>query len=122
MVCFSKDALDFLQELQHNNNKKWFDAQKTRYEESVRQPMIVLASEMISRMKEIDPEISMEPHDALFQMGRDVRLSLDKSPYKTHVGLLIARKGADGYAHPGLYVQVAANGFGVASGFHALEP
>lgn len=117
-----KDALDFLAELQDNNNRKWFTANRERYEASVHMPMKALAAEMIARMKEIDPEISMDPHEALFQMGRDTRLSIDKSPYKSHAGLLIARKGADSYAHPGLYVQVSPRGFGVASGFHALEP
>lgn len=122
MAWFEKDALSFLQELELNNNRKWFEANRPRYERQLREPMVALASEMIERMKKIDPEISMTAEEALFQMGRDVRLTLDKSPYKTHVGLLIARKGTDSFAHPGLYVQVAANGFGIASGFHALEP
>ena len=122
VACFTKDALAYLQELQLNNNKKWFDANRPRYEESIRKPMLALAATMIERMKKIDPLISLSPEDALFQMGRDVRLSIDKSPYKTHVGMLIGRKGPDSFAHPGLYVQVAPSGLGIASGFHALEP
>jgi uncharacterized protein (TIGR02453 family) len=121
-VCFTKDALAYLQELQQNNNKKWFEANRLRYEESLRKPMLSLAATMIERMKRIDPLIDQTPEDALFQMGRDVRLSIDKSPYKTHVGMLICRKGPDSFAHPGLYVQVAPTGLGIASGFHALEP
>lgn len=122
MAWFSKDALDYLQELQQNNNRKWFELNRARYEEQLRTPMVALATEMIKRMQVIDPQIKMLPDEALFQMGRDVRLTIDKSPYKTHAGLLIARKGSDSFAHPGVYVQLSANGFGIASGFHALEP
>ncbi len=118
---FDEEALAFLQELRENNNRKWFQANYSRYEESLRLPMLNLSATMIEQMKKIDPLIDIQPEDALFQMGRDIRFSMDKSPYKTHVGLLIARKGADSFAHPGLYVQVAASGFGIASGFHSLE-
>jgi uncharacterized protein (TIGR02453 family) len=122
MVWFEKDTLEFLRELQQNNNRKWFEANRPRYEGFVRQPMLRFAAEMIARMREVDPMISMHPEQALFQPSRDTRLSYDKSPYKTHAGLLIARTGPGSFAHPGLYIQLAGNSFGVASGFHALEP
>src|SRR5688500_12563186 len=72
-------------------------------------------------MQVIDSGIKMLPHEALFKIGRDARLSYDKSPYKTHVGLLIGRRGSTQVSHPGLYVQITAKALGVASGFHALE-
>lgn len=121
-IWFTQDILDYLKDLGENNNSKWFTANRERYEKSVNEPMKALAAELIPMMREIDPEITMQPHEALFKMGRDTRLSYDKSPYKTHVGMLISRQGAKQNTHPGLYVQIAAKGFGVASGFHALEP
>ena len=38
MAFFTKDFLDFFIELAPNNNKDWFDANRKRYEKSVKQP------------------------------------------------------------------------------------
>ena len=119
---FKREALDFLAELELNNNRKWFLANRERYEEFIHVPMRALAEELIPRMQKHDSEIRINPDEALFAIGRDTHASPDKSPYKTHVGLLIARQGPTGYAHPGLYVQISNRAFAVASGFHALEP
>lgn len=119
---FTSDILEFLSDLGQNNNPKWFAANKPRYESSVWEPMKALAAELIPRMAEIDPEVSRDPIEALFRLNRDTRNSYDKSPYKTHAGILISRRGETRAAHPGLYVQISAQSFGIASGFHALSP
>lgn len=120
-VWFTSDILEFFKELTENNNSKWFNANRERYEACVVEPMKALAAELIPLMQQVDPGIKMEPHEALFKIGRDSRLSYDKSPYKTHVGLLIGRRGATQVSHPGLYVQITEKALGVASGFHSLE-
>lgn len=121
IVWFTNDILEFFSELSENNNPKWFNLNRERYDKFVVEPMKALAAELIPLMQIIDPGIKMLPHEALFKIGRDSRLSYDKSPYKTHVGLLIGRRGATQTSHPGLYVQITAKSLGVASGFHALE-
>lgn len=35
---FTPDTLKFLKELEANNNKPWFDANKKRFQESVQEP------------------------------------------------------------------------------------
>jgi len=38
MSFFTEDYLLFFQELAANNNKEWFDANRKRYEKSVKEP------------------------------------------------------------------------------------
>ena len=50
MTFFNKDFLDFFIELAPNNNKDWFDANRERYENNVREPFkkFVSTGEIIS--------------------------------------------------------------------------
>lgn len=121
MNLLTQDSIDFFRELELNNNREWFNANKKRYEASVKKPMEVLAEQLIQRMKQLDPEISMLPKDALFRIHRDTRFSKDKTPYKDHAGMLITSKGKQEFSTPGLYVHLGTRSFGVASGCYHLS-
>lgn len=122
MPWFTQDAIDFFRELELNNNKPWFEANKKRYEASVKKPMEAFAGHMIERMKKFDPEIAMTPKDAVFRIYKDVRFSKDKTPYKTNAGAHISRGGRKGFSTPGLYFHFDPRVMGVASGYYMLEP
>ncbi len=87
MAWFKAEVRDFFLELELNNNREWFEKNKKRFETKVRAPMEAFAAEMIGRMQQIDPQISVTPKDAIFRIYRDIRFSKDKSPYKTNLGL-----------------------------------
>lgn len=40
MGYFGDDTFAFLRELKRNNNREWFNANKDRYEESVKEPFL----------------------------------------------------------------------------------
>ena len=122
MAWLTQDASDFFAELELNNDRDWFAANKKRYEASVKAPLLTLAEEMIQRLKELDPKITMEPKDAVFRIYRDTRFSKDKAPYKTNAGLSVSSGGKTGNGRPGLYMHVDARTLGVASGHYFLEP
>jgi len=122
MAWLTKDAIDFLAELELNNDREWFNANKKRYEASVKGPMEALAGEIISRMKNFDPAIDMLPRNAVFRIYRDTRFSKDKTPYKTNAGLSVSSGGKTGHGKPGVYVHLDARSFGIASGHYFLEP
>ncbi|MCB0737646.1 MAG: DUF2461 family protein, partial [Bacteroidetes bacterium] len=48
-----KNTLQFLKEIKNNNNKPWFDENKPRYEESLKE-MQVLASNLLDKMNQHD--------------------------------------------------------------------
>jgi uncharacterized protein (TIGR02453 family) len=94
MAFFEKDFLDFFIELAPNNNKDWFDLNRERYANSVREPFKKFVAHMIEKMSKNMPELKeLEPKDCTFRINRDIRFSKDKTPYKLRVSALITPGG-----------------------------
>ncbi len=77
-----------------NNNKLWFEANRSIYETSVKQPfarLIVDVSAELAR-RGLPPE--SDPKRSSLRIHRDTRFSGDKSPYKTQVGAAWHRQGS----------------------------
>lgn len=86
-------VMQFLKDLEKNNNKEWFHSHKAEYEAS-RNKILFLTELLINEIRKFDSEIPvMDPKDCMFRIFRDVRFSADKSPYKTHFGSYIAKGG-----------------------------
>jgi uncharacterized protein (TIGR02453 family) len=110
----------FLRELERNNNKAWFDANKARYQEAVAAPALRFAESLGERIRMFSPHIRAEPRigGSVFRIQRDVRFSKDKSPYKTHIGIRLRDERFHHGAKcegPLYYVELGAGGarFGV---------
>lgn len=88
-----QEVLNFLSELKENNNKEWFDQNRSRYEAS-RKKVLFLTELIIHEVAKFDPEIGIQdPKDCVFRIFRDVRFATDKTPYKTNMGSFIAKGG-----------------------------
>ena len=86
-----KEVLQFLQELSENNNKPWFEANKKRYLEA-KAKMEQLAVELVAAIRRFDDTIGpLSPKDCTWRIYRDVRFSKDKRPYKTQMGVFVAK-------------------------------
>ena len=83
-MTFSVQSVSYLRDLSRNNAKPWFEANRHRYEEFVRQPLRDLIEEMDVRLARLAPEIVGDVKRSPFRIYRDIRFSADKSPYKTH--------------------------------------
>ena len=100
-----QEVLNFLSELKGNNNKGWFDQNRSRYEAS-RKKVLFLTELIIHEVAKFDPEIGIQdPKDCVFRIFRDVRFSTDKTPYKTNMGSFIA-KGGRKSASAGYYIHI----------------
>ena len=106
---FSPKLFKFLRDLGANNNREWFQANKDRYEDDLREPAQAFISDFGPRLKKISPHFRADPRKAggsLFRIHRDVRFSKDKSPYKTNTGIQFRHKaGKDAHA-PGFYLHL----------------
>jgi uncharacterized protein (TIGR02453 family) len=88
-----KKILQFLDSLNKNNNKEWFQSNRKLYEEC-RDKMLFYTEVFINEIRKFDDTIPiLDPKDCLFRIFRDVRFSNDKRPYKTNMGSFIARGG-----------------------------
>lgn len=84
-----KELLEFLTKLKKNNNREWFQENKEQYRQ-VQTLTMEIAEKLLNNMAGFEPEISrLTPTDCTYRIYRDVRFSIDKSPYKTHIGIFI---------------------------------
>ena len=88
-----QSVLSFIQELTENNNRDWFNANKSRYQESL-EIFRGFAGELLKGITSFDPSVGdLLPKDTIFRIYKDVRFSKDKLPYKTHFGCWMAKGG-----------------------------
>ncbi|MBI5430479.1 MAG: DUF2461 domain-containing protein [Nitrosomonadales bacterium] len=109
---FTQATLKFLDELENNNNRAWFEDNKPRYESLVREPALEFIGAMDPVLKTFAPHFRAEPRKvggSLMRVFRDTRFSRDKTPYKTNIGIQFRHElGKDVHA-PGFYVHVATD-------------
>lgn len=87
---FTPASFGFLRELKKNNDRKWFQANKARYEEVVQGPAVRFIRDATVRLQKISPHHVGDPRPfggSMTRIYRDIRFSPDKSPYKTHIGI-----------------------------------
>ncbi len=121
MAMFTKDFIDFFKELSQNNNKKWFDQNRKRYEDSVKAPFYSFVEGMIKKIQADDPKVKITPEESIFRINRDIRFSKDKTPYKTQMSALISRTGKKDKGFPGIYFSMDAENIMIYGGAHILE-
>jgi uncharacterized protein (TIGR02453 family) len=95
------EAIDFLRELEDNNDREWFRANRARYESDLMAPARALA-EKLSKLG--------EPH--FFRPYRDTRFR-PGPPIKEQLGVAIGHAGAGGY-----YFELSLDGLFVGAGMH----
>jgi uncharacterized protein (TIGR02453 family) len=79
----SDESYRFMADLYENNNKQWFDANRKRYEQHVRNPMKALAEDLEDPVSLLLPEFSGKAK--ISRINNDIRFSPNKPPYKEHV-------------------------------------
>ena len=85
--------LAFLRTLAQNNNRDWFNTNKSTYQESL-EYFRQFAGKLLTGISSFDPSLgNLEPKDTIFRIYKDVRFSKDKSPYKTHFGCWMTKGG-----------------------------
>ena len=103
------EIIAFLQELQQNNNREWFMANKARYT-ALQARFNSFVEELIGEISRFDDSVTgLTAKDCTYRIYRDVRFSSDKSPYKCHFGAFIA-KGGKKSGHSGYYFHISTGG------------
>ena len=101
----TNNTLVFLKELSKNNNKEWFEKNRTRYVSSQSEVKQLVAL-WITQYGKIDGSIAhLEPQKCIFRINRDFRFSANKNPYKTNLGAYLT-KGAKQANLAGYYLHI----------------
>jgi len=119
----TQHLVTFLETLNINNNKVWFDAHRSEYE-NLRNEFAELLEDVIEHAAgEFDVALAgLNAKRCLFRINRDTRFSANKEPYKTNfAALLPIQTGMS--VRAGYYVNIDAEGDLVTgAGVHGLEP
>jgi uncharacterized protein (TIGR02453 family) len=123
---FTPELFKFLAELQENNNREWFAANKQRYEQHARDPFLRFIADFAPMLQEISPHFVADPSPtggSLFRIYRDTRFSADKSPYKTHMAAHFSHANSSKeVSAPGYYVSLSAEGCYGGAGLWRPDP
>lgn len=106
---FTPKVFQFLRELEANNEKSWWEDNKDRYVETIREPALEFIADFGVRLQEISPHFSADARTvggSLMRPYRDMRFTSNDIPYKTNVGIQFRHAvGKDVHA-PGFYLHL----------------
>lgn len=123
---FPPEGLRFLSELAANNNREWYEEHKQDYRRYVVEPALIFVEILGQRLQqEISSGIIYDTRTngsgSLMRIHRDTRFSEDKTPYKTHVGLMFWEGPAKKLENPGFMLHLDPTGGEVYGGVYMFS-
>jgi uncharacterized protein (TIGR02453 family) len=122
-MFFSPASIDFLSQIRENNNKVWFEAHRHEYEELILNPSRAFVQEMGEHLQALVPNIKAIPkiNASLFRIFRDIRLSKDKTPLKSRIGIVFWRGSGRRLQSASFYIHFSPDELLVASGIRGFS-
>jgi uncharacterized protein (TIGR02453 family) len=123
--ALAKRGFDFLRELGRHNERAWFEANKQRYLDDVRDPLLRFVAAAGPRLAKISRHVVADPRPvggSLFRIHRDVRFSKDKRPYKTHPALAFRHAEGRETPAPGFYLHLGPGDVFAGAGLWRAPP
>jgi uncharacterized protein (TIGR02453 family) len=121
----TRQLFGFLGELARHNDRDWFNANKDRYLDEVRDPLLAFVAAIAPGLRAISPHLRADPRPSggsLLRIYRDTRFSRDKKPYKTHAGLSFSLGDRLSGEAPGYYLHLEPGMMFMAAGLWRPSP
>lgn len=116
-----KKLLTFLKQLEKNNHKEWFDANRTTYEQ-LRKDWLEFVALILQEVSKFEPAAKdLDPKKCIFRINRDIRFSKNKAPYKTNFGLQINPLKSSGDFN-GYYLHIEPGNCFISGGSYMPQP
>ena len=110
------DTLSFFDDLMVNNNRDWFNDNKSRWT-AIRDQFVELTQALIDVMTPLDPALgNLQAKQCVYRIYRDLRFTTDKRPYKTHIACFLPVGGDRTQCVPGYYLQLGQGDYGLEGG------
>jgi uncharacterized protein (TIGR02453 family) len=120
LPMIDKRVLKFLSLLEKNNDRSWFEAHRTDYE-NARADFLAFVEKLIPAIGAFDPSIEGQlAKNCVFRINRDVRFSKNKSPYKNNMSAYFNKDGKKGDG-AGYYIHVQPGKSFMAAGIWQPE-
>lgn len=82
----TQHTLQFLENISQNNNREWFHSNKKNYEK-VKVEFETFCQEILDNLTIFQEDLAnTTAKSCILRINRDIRFSLDKSPYKKYLG------------------------------------
>jgi uncharacterized protein (TIGR02453 family) len=103
------EGIAFFDELREHNQREWFQANRARYENELRDPFLDLIAGLQAPLKRISPGFIVDPRPSggsMMRIYRDIRFAREKRPYNTALAAHFwYAKGKEG-ATPAYYLRI----------------
>lgn len=117
--AINKSTLDFLRSLSKNNNRDWFNSNKSRYHDAL-ENMVTFCDALIEKMNQHDQIETPSGKKVLYRIYNDIRFSKDDTPYNPRfAGHLKRRKPA---LRGGYYLWIIPGASRIGCGFTYPNP
>lgn len=122
-TAFPRTVCGFLRDLQVNNQRDWFEANRTRYESEWLEPAKAYVEGIAGWMQTLDPPHKGEAkvNGSIRRINRDVRFSKDKTPYDPRLHLVFWT-GDHPNRSPGIHIVLHPDRLGLGAGHWAMGP
>jgi uncharacterized protein (TIGR02453 family) len=124
-AIITRELFKFFGELENNNERAWFLANKQRFEDVVRDPFLDFIESLAPGLHKIDADVEVDSRPvggSMMRIYRDIRFSRDKTPYKTRIVARFAVWSGKDRPMPGYYVSFGVAGSRVAAGIWRPDP
>ncbi len=120
---FPKEGLVLLSEIEKNNTKEWFEANRERHTRYIVRPNQAFVEEMGEHLQILVPTIHAIPkvNKSLFKIYRDSRFH-PSDPIKTRIGLLFWQGGGHRMQSSSFYMHYAPHELFWAAGIRNFKP
>ncbi len=119
---FTGEIFEYLKDLEQNNNREWFAANKDRLQ-PVRSQFESFFDDLIQKIYKFDESIGRQTAaKCMYRMHRDTRFSKDKTPFKIHIAAFVASGGYKQHHMPGYYLHIQNNESCAGAGLHMPLP
>ncbi|WP_422079238.1 DUF2461 domain-containing protein [Sulfurimonas sp.] len=121
---FSKKTLPFLESIRKNNDKEWFEAHRSEYEEFILNPSRAFVEEFGEHLQALEPTINFSPkiNKSLFRIYRDTRrMGAIKVPLKHRIGIIFWQGNGSRMQTSSFYLHFSPDELFVAVGVRWFE-
>lgn len=118
---FTPKTIEFLKNLETNNNKEWFEMNRSAYNSDLLHPFKELVSFLTPTMYSIDKGFELRPHKVISRIYRDIRFSKNKDPYKTCLWLTFQRPTPNWENYPGYFMELTPYSYTYGMGLYMAK-
>lgn len=122
---FTPELFKFLRQVKRHNNREWFQENKNRYEDHVRDPFLRFIEDLRPRLQQISPHFIADPGrtgGSLLRIYRDLRFRPDADPYQTMAAARFPHVAWKQTPAPGFYLHLEPGTSFLGSGLWHPDP